>query len=98
MALVQNKLVCITNPKNTSSSGIDGISTKFPKLAKGAIAPILAKLFNKSMECGEYPDYLKTSQIVAVPKCSSTSIPSHYTPISILPTVSKIFEQIFMPE
>jgi len=86
-------IVCIPNLKNTSSSGIDGISTKFLKLAKGTIAPILANLF-KSMESGEYPDCLKISQIVPVPKCSSPSIPSHYRPISILPTVSKCFEKI----
>jgi len=46
------------------------------------------------MECGEYPDCLQISQIVPVPKCSSPSIPSHYRPISILQTVSKIFEKI----
>ena len=34
------------------------------------------------------------SQIVPIPKFSSPSIPSHYRPISILPTVSKIFEKI----
>ena len=43
------------------------------------------------MESGEYPDCLKISQIVPVPKCS---ILSHYSPISILPTVPKIFEKI----
>ena len=54
----EEAIACITNLKNTSeSSGIDGISTKFLKLAKGSIAPLLAKLFNKSMECGEYPDF-----------------------------------------
>jgi len=46
------------------------------------------------MESGEYPDCLKISQIVPVPKRSSPSIPSHYRPISIFPTVSKIFEKI----
>ena len=46
------------------------------------------------MECGEYPDCLKISQIVPIPKCSSPSTPSHYRPIPILPTVSKIFEKI----
>ena len=46
------------------------------------------------MESGENPDCLKISQIVPVSKHSSPSIPSHYRPISILPTVSKIFEKI----
>ena len=46
------------------------------------------------MECGEYPDCLKISQIVPVPKCSSPSTPSHYSPKFILPTVSKSFEKI----
>ena len=87
-------IACINNLRNTSSSGIGGISTKFLKLAKSTIAPILAKLFNKSMECGEYLDCLKISQIVPIPKCSSPSIPSHYRPISVLPKVSKIFEKI----
>ena len=64
------------------------------QLAKSTIAPILAKLFNKSMECGECRDCLKISQIVPIPKCSSPSIPSHYRPISVLPTVCKIFEKI----
>ena len=63
-------------------------------MAKSTIAAILAKLFHKSMECGEYPDCLKFSQIVPFPKCSSPSIPSHYRPISILPIISKIFEKI----
>jgi len=46
------------------------------------------------VECGEYPDCLKISQIVPVPKCSSPSTPSHYSPKFILPTVSKSFEKI----
>ena len=54
----------------------------------------LQSCLTKSMECGEYPDCLKISQNVPVPKCSSPSIPSHYRPISILPTASKIFEKI----
>jgi len=87
-------IASITNLKNTSSSGIDGVSSKFPKLTKVTIAQILAKLFNKSMESGDYPDCLKISHIVPVPKRASPSIPSHYRPISILPTVSKIFEKI----
>ena len=87
-------IACINNLRNSSSSGIDGISTKYLKLAKSTIVPILANLYNKSMEHGEYPDCLKISQIVPIPKCSSPSIPSHYRPISILPTVSKIFEKI----
>jgi len=32
--------------------------------------------------------------MVPIPKCSSPSIPSHYRPISILPTASTIFEKI----
>jgi len=46
-------IACITNLKKTSATAIDGISTKFLKLAKGTIAPKLAKLFNKSVEYGE---------------------------------------------
>ena len=61
-------IACINNLRNTSSSRIDGISTKFLQLAKSTIAPVLAKLFNMSMECGEYPDCLKISQTVPIPK------------------------------
>ena len=46
------------------------------------------------MDCGEYPNCLKISQIVPIPKCSSTFTPSHYRPISMLPTVSNIFVKI----
>jgi len=42
------------------------------------IAPILATLFNNSIKFGEYPDCLKISQILLVPKSYSPSIPSHH--------------------
>jgi len=86
-------IACINNFKNTFSSGIDGTPGKLLNLAKGTIAPILAKLFDNSLELGEYPDCMQISQTVPVPKCSSPSIPSHCRPISFLPTVSKMFEK-----
>jgi len=46
------------------------------------------------MECGEYPECLKISQIIPVPQCCSPSKPSLCRPISILQTVSTMIEKI----
>jgi len=46
------------------------------------------------MTKGEFPNLLKIAQITPIPKITSPKSPNDYRPISILPTLSKVFEKV----
>jgi len=50
--------------------------------------------FNKCVAKGEFPNLLKIAQITPIPKITSPKFPNDYRPISILPTLSKVFEKV----
>ena len=56
------------------------------------IAPILAELINIGYETSTFPDVMKSATIKAIHKKNSTEEIENYRPISILPTLSKVFE------
>ena len=76
------------------SSDIYGLSPKLLIFAAPFITQILAKIFNKSFEEGTFPDKLKSTIVFPIHKADSKMITSNYRPISILPIISKILEQI----
>ena len=73
--------------------GNDNINAKLIKDAKHVIAPILARIMNIGYETCTFPDSMKTANIKAIHKKNSTEEIENYRPISILPTMSKIFER-----
>jgi len=46
------------------------------------------------MAKGDFPNLLKIAQITPIPKITSPKSPNDYRPISILPTLSKVFEKV----
>jgi len=46
------------------------------------------------MAKGEFTNLLKIAQITPIPKITSPKSPNDYRPISILPTLSKVFEKV----
>ena len=73
-----------------------GLSVKIISSVIDIIAPYLAKIFNKCIDDSVFPDLMKISKIVPLFKAGSKSDPSNFRPISILPTLSKIFEKIIL--
>ena len=72
-----------------------GISGMFIGLISQPISKSMSILFNNLFEIGHFPDIWKIAHITAIykrsgPKTSKTN----YRPISILPTLSKIFESV----
>ena len=57
------------------------------------ISPSIAILINKSIKTATVPFQLKQAKVHPIFKVGTKSDPSNYPPISILPTVSKIFEK-----
>jgi len=77
------------------SSGPDGL----PSWLLQDLAPLLsqpiAAIFNASLWEGYLPPIWKSAEVVPVPKVHSpTSIYNDLGPISLLPTISKVFESI----
>ena len=52
------------------------------------------QIINKSFSLGIFPDVLKIARVVPIFKVGSTSELINYRPISILPSLSKIFERL----
>ena len=67
----------------------------FISLILQPISYSMSKLFNNLFEIGHFPEIWKIAHITAVYKRSGLkSSKSSYRPISILPTLSKIFESV----
>ena len=54
----------------------------------------LARVFNKCLETGSYPDILKVAKVIPLHKKGSKCDVGNYKPISILSPVNKVFEII----
>ena len=80
--------------ENKSSSGHDGISNKIVKLLKNEISKPLTVIINQMLKTGIFPDSFKTSKIVPLFKKGDHGLLTNYRPISLLPTISKVFERV----
>ena len=80
--------------ENKTSSGHDGISNKLLKLIQDKVSKPLTLIINQMLTTGIFPDAFKKSKIVPIFKKGDSSLLTNYRPISILPTISKIFERV----
>ena len=90
-AKVQN---IIEQLNSRSSSGYDGLSTSLLKKIKLVISRPLTTIINQSLNTGIFPDKLKLAKIIPVHKKGSKHSTENYRPISLLPSISTIFEKI----
>ena len=76
--------------KSKSSSGYDGISLKLLK----KLESVLTKLINQSLKTGIFPNKLKLGKVIPVHKKDDIHQMENYRPISLLPSISKVFEKV----
>ena len=77
------------------------IPTKELQLAARELPDVsiaLTQCFNNSIDSCVFPDELKLAEIVPIHKKGSTTDKSNYRPISLLPTISKVFERIIFKQ
>jgi len=70
------------------------IPVKVIKYLSPIISPIICYIINLSLSTGQFPDSLKVARVTPIHKAADKSDMSNYRPISVLPTLSKIFERI----
>ena len=88
----------ITKLKNKSSYGYDNISNKLIKSAKNVLIKPLTLIVNQCLHTGIYPSQLKLSRVKPLFKSSDKSKFNNYRPISLLPSLSKIFESVIFDQ
>ena len=87
--------LAIDKLENKSSSGHDGISNKLLKLVlKFELSKSLTLIINQMITTGVFPDSFKISKIIPLFKKGDSSLLSNYKLLSLLPTISEIFERI----
>ena len=89
-------LKIINESPNKTSTGFDDLSMRLIKLIVSEIIPSLTCIFNQSLHrpTGISPDKLKITKVIPIYKKGSLNDISNYRPISLLPSISKIFEKL----
>ena len=76
------------------STGLDNIPAKFIKDGAPALAPVIAKIINLSIDSNVVPDELKMARVKPLYKKNSRVDVGNYRPVSILNVISKILEKV----
>lgn len=96
MADEQEVLNILKNLNVNKSAGIDGIRAIDLKSNAELFAPIMTKLINSTITESNIPDKMKTAIIRPIYKSGKKSDMSNYRPVSILPIMEKIMEEVIV--
>ena len=64
------------------------------KIIKFEICKPLTLIINQTLSTGIFPDTLKIAKVIPLYKKGDKALLENYRPISVLPSISKIFERI----
>ena len=93
--MLSKSLLCLQyRQQNEKSYGIDGISNVLLKSISNEIINPLTLIINQSLETRIFPNAFKTSKVIPIYKKGDKANLNNYRPISMLPTISKIFELV----
>lgn len=84
----------VSKMEDKRSSGWDEIPISVFKQNLDLLAKPLATFYNKCYKQGIFPEQLKIAKVLPVHKKGSKNDSGNYRPISLLPTLAKIFEKL----
>ena len=91
---VRNIRDAIGKIKNSKGFSTDNISSYFLILAMPYIENSLVYIFNTSLKRSKFPDDWKTARVTPIFKEGDTPDKWNYSPISVLPVISRLFENL----
>lgn len=91
-------LKILSELKTKKSSGYDNITNFLLKQIKNDIAEPLTLIINQSLTTGIFPDNLKIAKIIPLFKKNDRNKIENYRPISLLTTISKVFEKVIFTQ
>ena len=80
--------------RTKNSAGVDGISVKLLKKLSPALINPLTLLINQSLVTGIFPNKLKIAKVLPLFKKDDYAIMDNYRPISLLTSISELFEKV----
>ena len=80
----------------TKLDGFDGISTILLKQCKKSIIKPLQIIINQALTTGIFPDKKKIAKVQPIYKNEDQTLIQNYRPMSLLPSISKVFEKIII--
>jgi len=87
-------LKSIDNLKCKSSSGLDNLSNNLLKHIKFQVIKPLTLIINQCITVGIVPDDMKIAKVLPIYKKGENVMFGNYRPVSLLPSLSKVFERI----
>ena len=81
-----------------ASPGPDGISSGLLSLSTQIIQPFLLSILNGALQCSYFPAQWRHAKVKVIPKSNKDNylLLNSYRPISIVNTLSKVFEKILL--
>ena len=79
---------------NSRATGIHKIPNKILKACSDIISHHLSQIFNISLTTECYPDSLKFAKVAPVYIGGDKDNLDNYRPISVLPTIARVFEKL----
>jgi len=89
-----NSIKNVISSLKTKKTKLSEIPVQVIKYLSPIISPIISHIINISLNVGQFPDGLKIARVTPIHKAGDKTNISNYRPISILPTLSKIFEKV----
>ena len=81
------------NALKPTAAGIDDIPATILKAALPSILPVITFLIKLSFQTGIFPEKLKIAKVIPVQKSGDLTLLQNHRPVSVLPSLSKIFER-----
>ena len=84
----------LANLDTSKAIGPDGVSPHTLRQCSKELAPFLAAIFKNCIKEEIWPKIWKSAKVIPAHKKNSKTLPKNYRPISLLPILSKVFEEL----
>ena len=92
--VTESEITKLVTSLKSAAPGYDNLRSSILKLSLPFICTPLTYLSNLSLQEGVFPEELKIANVIPLLKCDNQELFNNYRPVSVLCSVSKVFEKI----